>query len=144
MYQIICRQGLEDFTDAKNLRTEVFMREQGFQQEFDEIDSIALHLVVYNAGIPIATGRAYHLPEDTEGLYHIGRICVCKDYRGKRIGALVVGELERISKEHAAKQVTLSAQMQAAGFYRSLGYQETGDVYQDEGCPHIQMTKILS
>ena len=32
--------------DAKYIREEVFMKEQGFQDEFDEIDYHCLHLVI--------------------------------------------------------------------------------------------------
>lgn len=143
MYQVICREGIDDFEDEKKLRTEIFMEEQGFEQEFDEIDPIALHVVIYDASTPIATGRTYHLDDDPQGLYHMGRICVRKDYRGKQIGALVMRELERVCRDHGGKRATLSAQVQASGFYRTFGYQEQGEIYLDEGCPHIQMVKPL-
>ena len=41
--------------DAKRIREEVFVEEQGFQQEFDETDSDAHHLVWYEAGEAAAT-----------------------------------------------------------------------------------------
>ena len=36
--------------DAKDIRIEVFMKEQGFKNEFDEIDTISHHIVVF-AGV---------------------------------------------------------------------------------------------
>jgi predicted GNAT family N-acyltransferase len=37
----------------------------------------------------------------------------------------------------------LSAQVRVKGFYEKLGYKMTGDVYDDEGVPHILMYKEL-
>ena len=33
--------------DAMNIRRNVFMSEQGYKNEFDEIDNRALHIVIY-------------------------------------------------------------------------------------------------
>lgn len=34
--------------DAKDIRIEVFMNEQGFENEFDEIDTISHHIVAFD------------------------------------------------------------------------------------------------
>lgn len=39
--------------DAKDIRIEVFMKEQGFENEFDEIDTISHHIVAFNEEKPI-------------------------------------------------------------------------------------------
>ena len=41
--------------DAKQIRTEVFVAEQGFETEFDDTDSKARHIVGYDGEI----GRAH-------------------------------------------------------------------------------------
>ena len=38
--------------EAKNIRIEVFMKEQGFENEFDDIDTISHHIVVFDEGKP--------------------------------------------------------------------------------------------
>ena len=45
--------------------------------------------------------------------------------------------------KRGAKKASLSAQVQAQGFYESCGYTAEGDTYLDEHCPHIHMTKTL-
>ena len=45
--------------DAMNIRRNVFMSEQGYKNEFDEIDDRALHIVIYNNEKPVATCRIY-------------------------------------------------------------------------------------
>ena len=43
--------------DAKDIRIEVFMKEQGFENEFDEIDNLCHHIVAFDEGKPIGTCR---------------------------------------------------------------------------------------
>lgn len=38
--------------DAKDIRIEVFMKEQGFENEFDEIDTISHHIVAFDEENP--------------------------------------------------------------------------------------------
>ena len=44
---------------AVQIRTTVFMEEQGFVNEMDEIDSIATHFVMYEGENPVATCRVF-------------------------------------------------------------------------------------
>ena len=53
---------------AKMIREEVFMREQGFRHEFDEIDAKAVCLVLYEESKPMACGRYF------PGLTHRGKL----------------------------------------------------------------------
>lgn len=73
---------------AQIIREKVFMKEQGFHNEFDEIDSYAKHLVLFDKKIPVATCRFFN-HESCED-YFIGRIAVIKEYRGKNIGATLL------------------------------------------------------
>ena len=58
--------------EAREIRLRVFVREQGFQEEFDTADKFSTHIVAYDGDIPIATCRYY--TQDSRFL--IGRIAV--------------------------------------------------------------------
>lgn len=123
--------------EAKEIRELVFVKEQGFKNEFDSIDKQAYHLVLLKKGNPIATGRTF-----IENKQHmIGRIAVKKEYRGKDIGKQVLVILEDKIKKQGATSVQLSAQLQASGFYEKLGYSKKGKEYLDEHCLHVTMIK---
>lgn len=139
MNTIEIKLGLENAPEARALREEIFIREQGFVCEFDDTDATAHHLLVFTDGAPVATGRIF----GDNGEFHIGRIAVSKSARGQSLGRLVVCELERFAKTQNGKKIVLSAQVQARGFYEKLGYTATGDVYLDEHCPHIDMFKPI-
>ena len=63
-------------TEAASIRKEVFMEEQGFVEEFDEIDHQARHIVVFNGEVPIGTCRFYW--DQERNSYVLGRVAVRK------------------------------------------------------------------
>lgn len=126
--------------EARLIRTEVFVEEQGFQNEFDISDILCSHLVIFSDGRPAAAGRIFP-PEN--GICVIGRIAVRRDFRGKDLGAKTVELLEEKARELGAEKTALSAQCRVTGFYRRLGYRASGEIYNDEFCPHIHMEKRL-
>ncbi len=139
-YKIVVSSGKENFDDAFFIRTEVFIKEQGFVDEFDEIDNVAIQVVIYDNDAPIATARAFL---DESGHYHAGRIAVMKDYRKKGIGRILMDAIENEVKKCGGREVVISAQRRAVGFYEKVGYISFGEEYLDEGYPHINMKKDL-
>ena len=127
--------------DAKKIREEVFVAEQGFQAEFDEIDNYATHLVFYEQDTPIAVCRYYQDKE--QDTYIAGRIAVLPAYRGKQLGQRIMAVLEKNILAEGGKKISLSAQVRVQAFYEKAGYTVKGEPYPDEHCPHICMEKIL-
>ena len=106
--------------DAVLIREEVFMKEQGFQDEFDETDQTASHIVLYIENIPAAACRFF--PGQPQGL------------------AAAESEIRMLG----GRRVILHAQQQARPFYEKQGYSAYGEPDFDEDCPHIWMKKELS
>lgn len=120
------------------VRCAVFVDEQGVPEslEVDEHDPKADHLCVYQAGIPVATGRLLN-----DG--HVGRLAVLKSHRGQGIGTQIMAELINRARAKQLLQVTLNAQCTAEGFYQRLGFTVHGDVFDDAGIPHREMVLPL-
>lgn len=125
--------------EAKMIREQVFIKEQGFQNEFDDIDARSLHLVIYDYHTPIGCARMY----DENGVVIFGRIAVIKEKRHKHLGSYILHELEKKARELGYLEAMLSAQVNAKAFYEKNGYVAYGEEYLDEFCPHIHMKKIL-
>lgn len=141
-YTVKMTRCLDELPEARSIRTRVFIEEQGFVNEFDDIDQNALHLVLFEHGTAAATGRLFAEARESEPL-HIGRVAVLPAFRRRGLGAAVLHELETAARAQGCTAVELSAQTRAAGFYEALGYQPFGDIYLDESCPHIRMKKNL-
>ena len=68
-------QILDHITDEiKQIRIDVFMKEQGFTEEFDEIDETAKFVLLSIDGK--AAGTCRYFPSDVAGDAHIGRMAV--------------------------------------------------------------------
>lgn len=128
-------------SDEMMIRNRVFQDEQGFEDEFDEIDenNRAKHMVIYKNGEPIATCRFFKINDE----YKIGRIAVVKEYRGQGIGKMIVRCAEEKVYELGGRELSLSSQVRVQGFYEKLGYVAEGEIYMDQMCPHIKMRKKL-
>ena len=125
-------QILDHITDEiKQIRIDVFMKEQGFEDEFDEIDETAKFVLLSIDGKPAGTCR--YFPSDVAGDAHIGRMAVRKLYRGQHLGTKIMMAAENAIRRDGYKTCS----------YESLGYKAEGEEYLDEGCPHILMRKVL-
>jgi len=121
--------------DAKLIRTEVFVEEQGVpaELEMDKMDVLCLHAVAYDAaGVPIGTGRL--LPDG-----HIGRMAVRKSGRGSGVGGALLQGLMAQARARGERLVALSAQTHAAAFYQRHGFAIEGDEFVEAGIRHINM-----
>ncbi len=126
--------------DAKNIRETVFIFEQGFKSEYDELDDTAIHFVMYDSdNTAIATCRIFEA--DKPKSYILGRLAVLKEYRGKKYGQNMIAVAEKYVLEHGGKSIKLHAQCHATDFYKKLGYSEQGDIEYEQGCPHKWMIK---
>ena len=127
--------------EAWTIRDEVFVKEQGFEEEFDEIDGWATHLILFIEGEPIATCRYFF--SENRGGYLLGRIAVIKKNPGKKIGADMHKEAAARLKALGAKEIYLHAQTQARGFYEKQGYLSLEEYDDEEGVPHVWMKRQL-
>lgn len=124
---------------AKQIRIAVFMQEQGFTEEFDIIDEVATHFVLFDGPIPVATCRIWL---DGDG-YHVGRIAVIKEYRGRGIGGKILMAAEQHVRTLGGADISLHAQCRAEAFYQKCGYTPYGEIDYDEGVEHMHMKKHL-
>ncbi len=128
---------------AKEIRSTVFVCEQGFCEEFDTIDETAVHFVVFeDENLPVATCRVFWDAE--QNAFVLGRLAVRKAYRGRQIGSVLVLEAEKYVRQNGGTRILLHAQCRAGSFYQKLGFSAFGDPDDEEGCPHIWMQKTLS
>ncbi|MCI8407158.1 MAG: GNAT family N-acetyltransferase [Oscillospiraceae bacterium] len=136
-------KGKTGIDGCRLVRKKVFVEEQGFSEEneFDETDSLALHLLMSDGGKPVGAARIF---PGADRCWHIGRLCVLAEYRGRRLGKLLLEEAEAEARRQGALRVELGAQKRASGFYQGCGYTPCGAEYMDEFCPHLPMGKDLS
>ena len=124
--------------DAKPIRFQVFVDEQRVpaEIELDEHDARCIHALAYVDGTAVGTGRL--LPDG-----HIGRMAVLKSARRTGVGRAILRALIDAARRRGDRQVVLSAQVHAVGFYRAEGFQPEGPVYEEASIPHQAMRRSL-
>ena len=138
MYQVKHGRWDQLQQDAKLIRTQVFICEQGITEadEWDDQDVISQHFVIYDQDQPIATAR---LLQDNS----VGRVAVIQKYRGQGIGWLIMLEIIEHAQQQQYPFLKLSSQLQAISFYEKLGFVTQGNPYDECGIPHIEMMMPL-
>ncbi len=127
-------------TQSRAIRMAVFVDEQGIDaaMEIDANDPVSLHAVAaLGTGPALGTGRL--LPDG-----HIGRMAVLQRARGQGVGTALLMRLMQAARERGDRQVELSAQVHAQGFYSKFGFVAVGRPYQDAGIEHITMRAGLA
>lgn len=126
-------------SNLRRLREEVFIEEQRVpvEEEFDDIDPVAHHVLVYDGEKAVGTGRLYDQEDGTVG--RIGRMAVAKSCRGKGVGRLILRALMSEGVRRGYQLMILDAQVQAIPFYMDSGFVVTGEEHLDCGIPHRMM-----
>lgn len=135
---------LNDFYEIVRIRFDVFVMEQKITCEYDidEIDKISHHVMAINDnGEMVSYCRIIN-----EGIVYdessIGRVVTLKKHRNKGIGYNVIKKaLDFIKENLKYKNVKLSSQEHAIGFYEKLGFKVCSEVYLDANIPHVKMIK---
>ena len=120
---------------ASRIRFRVFVEEQGVppEIELDEQDAHCLHALAFDEkGVAVGTGRL--LPDA-----HIGRMAVLAERRRHGVGTLLLDKLIEAARGRGGREVLLSAQVHAVGFYRRHGFAPVGEIYEEAGIAHLSM-----
>ena len=136
---IILARTSQEKAACYDLRHRVFVEEQGVpvELEIDENDeTIAIHFLGVIEDRPVAAARICVF----EDMAKIQRVVIDKRYRGRSLGRVLMLHLIAFAKDNQlAQTIGLDAQTYATGFYESLGFSKTGDVFDDAGIDHIRM-----
>lgn len=122
------------------LRNEVFVVEQHCVfQDADNKDLFCHHVMLYDSKELAAYARLV-----PEGISYremsIGRVVTSPAYRGIGAGKTIMQiAIDYCYKLFGRHKIRIGAQVYAKPFYRSLGFIETGDVYDEDGIEHIEM-----
>lgn len=129
--------------DEKNIRTEVFVDEQGINSEceFDDIDAHSDHIIIYVDDKAAACCR-YFYNKDINA-YSVGRVAVCEDYRGLGLGEMLMDAAEDMIYSKGGTKAVVHAQIRVKGFYKKCRYKEVGEPFMEDGIKHIIMEKQL-
>ncbi|WP_427138425.1 GNAT family N-acetyltransferase [Psychrobacillus psychrodurans] len=132
----------KEYEDAVKIRRKVFVEEQDvpLHLELDEYDADAVHFVAYDGDIPFGAGR---IREIEPGIGKVERVCILPNYRGRKLGNLMMQCMEDYSITAEITKLKLNAQSQAILFYEKRNYTITSPEFLEAGIPHRAMEKLI-
>lgn len=71
------------------------------------------------------------------------QMAVLNTVQGKGIGRALMQFAENIARDRGFRKMTMHARQTAVGFYEKLGYQVSGDQFEEVSIPHFIMEKAL-
>ncbi len=143
-YLVRFASSVPDLDAGYALRRDVFETEQNIPRPLDRdpYDYSADHVVAFDdGGQCVGTGRIVRMDARTA---QVGRMAVAKDQRKRGIGALVLEALERMAAMRGLTDLVVASQLPAESFYRNRGFVRQGEVFLDQGVPHVMMKKTIS
>jgi predicted GNAT family N-acyltransferase len=132
---------------ALAIREVVFIEEQAVPEgiERDAEDAKAYHVLAFQGGHAIGTGRLVMLAEPPPGeagkWAKIGRMAVLQSHRKARVGGRLLQALEQEARQRGVEGIVLHSQLYALEFYKKMGYVPRGEVFDEAGIDHLEMRK---
>ena len=132
---------------ALAIREVVFIEEQPVPEgiERDAEDARAYHVLAFQGGHAIGTGRLVMLPEPPPGdsgkWAKVGRMAVLQSHRKARVGGRLLQALEQEARARGVEGIVLHSQLYALEFYKKMGYAPRGEVFEEAGIDHLEMRK---
>ena len=121
------------------IRKKVFCEEQKISAdiEFDNLDDICEHFLVFNDQIAIATAR---VRKKEDCVYKIERVAVLISYRKLKVGTLLIKKIiDQYQKIDKKNSIILHSQVSVQNFYKNLNFISNGKEFNEDGILHIAM-----
>ncbi|KAM0793721.1 hypothetical protein ACM66B_001145 [Microbotryomycetes sp. NB124-2] len=153
-YSILLCETPEDKQKCLDVRIKVFVEEQKFplEDEIDDKDDTSDHLLLVQTSSNAPVGTIRFWPPGGK----LGRLAVLPQFRTVGAGRMLVESFEahvksgrglggKYHNEHDLRsvQIVASSQHQVEKFYAKNGYKREGDLYDEDGWPHVRMVKTL-
>ncbi|WP_439881869.1 GNAT family N-acetyltransferase [Pontibacter sp. MBLB2868] len=124
------------------LRSEVFVVEQNCVfLDLDDKDQECQHLLLYQENHLAAYARLVP-PGVSYTQMSIGRIITSPATRGTGLGKILVEmAIEECYRLFGHGPIKIGAQLYAKKFYESFGFEQSGEVYDEDGIDHIHMIR---
>ncbi len=122
------------------LRNEVFVVEQNcVYQDIDNKDLKSFHLMAFDADVLAAYSRILPPGVSFEEA-SIGRVITAPSHRGNGIGVTLLEKgIKAAIATFKVNKIRIGAQLYLKKFYESFGFEQTSEIYLEDGIEHIDM-----
>jgi ElaA protein len=146
-YQWTCKTfqelSVEELYSILRLRSDVFVVEQNCVfLDLDNKDQYCYHIMGWDGKNLVASTRLVPKGVSYPDYHSIGRVVNSKDYRGLGLGKeLMEYSIQKCIEHFGNGPIKIGAQLYLKKFYASQGFEQTSEVYDEDGIDHIEMIR---
>jgi ribosomal protein S18 acetylase RimI-like enzyme len=134
--------GSKEYQQMVNLRNDILRKPLGLSFSPDELEKEKDEILIGAFDDEKMLGCCM-LIKESPSVVRLRQMAVLNNLQGKGIGRALMQFAENIARDRGFRKITMHARKSAIGFYEKLGYQVTGDEFQEVTIPHFTMEKPL-
>ncbi len=138
----VIEHGSADYLAAVQLRETILRAPLGLVFRPDELAAEKDHLHIVGVRGERVCACAVLVPEGAQ--MKMQRVAVAEDLQGQGIGGAMMKFCERVAAGLGAEKVYVHARDTAVRFYEKNLYVAVGEMFDEDGIPHLKMWKLLS
>lgn len=147
IYQWTCKKfqelSVDELYSILRLRSDIFVVEQNCVfLDLDNKDQKCFHMMGWDGNNLVASTRLVPKGVSYPDYHSIGRVVNSRDYRRLGLGKeLMAVSIEKCIELFGDSPIKIGAQLYLKKFYESLGFVQTGEIYDEDGIDHIEMIR---
>lgn len=138
----IIDHGTKEYQQMVQLRNDILRKPLGLSFTPEELEKEKGEILIAAFEEEKILGCCMLVTEDPATV-RLRQMAVLNNLQGKGIGKALMQFAENIARDRGFRKITMHARQTAVGFYEKLGYQISGDQFEEVSIPHYIMAKVL-
>jgi GNAT superfamily N-acetyltransferase len=138
----IIDHGSREYQQMVHLRNEILRRPLGLQFTPEELEKEKEEILIGAFEEEKMLGCCMLIMEAPNSV-RLRQMAVLNNLQGKGIGRALMQFAENIARDRGFQKITMHARKTAVGFYEKLGYNISGQEFEEVTIPHYIMEKLL-
>jgi ribosomal protein S18 acetylase RimI-like enzyme len=138
----IIDHGTKEYQQMVQLRNDILRKPLGLSFTPEELEKEKTEILIAAFEEEKILGCCMLITEEPTTV-RLRQMAVLNNLQGKGIGKALMQFAENIARDRGFRRITMHARQTAVGFYEKLGYQISGDQFEEVSIPHYIMEKVL-
>ncbi|WP_315818262.1 GNAT family N-acetyltransferase [Paraflavitalea speifideaquila] len=138
----IIDHGTKEYQQMVQLRNDILRKPLGLSFTPEELEKEKAEILIGAFEEEKMLGCCMLITQDPATV-RLRQMAVLNNVQGKGIGKALMQFAENIARDMGYRKMTMHARQTAIGFYEKLGYNVSGDQFEEVSIPHYIMEKAL-
>jgi len=138
----IIDHGSKEYHQMVQLRNDILRKPLGLKFTPEELEQEKEEILIGAFEEDKMLGCCMLIKNDVQTV-RLRQMAVLNNLQGKGIGKALMQFAENIARDRGFRKITMHARTTAIGFYEKLGYNVSGEQFDEVTIPHYVMEKLL-